>query len=153
MFFHKVKKKKVSTFNDPQPPTPSVPDVILPSLFSSAQPSPPSKMMILMTLLPFCQKVNSQVQCHNAYTITPLHLLNVGTVLSSYHHHHHHQWSLEQQEWRSCFDEKTWFLLLMQRFDGKSWFLLFCHPLKPYMILYSTGTVFFHCSIISWGLG
>ena len=26
------------------------------------------------------------------------------------------------------------------------WFLLFCHPLKLYMILYSTGTVFFHCS-------
>jgi len=31
----------------------------------------------------------------------------------------------------------------MQRFDGKAWFLLFCHPLKLYMILYSTGTVFF----------
>jgi len=39
--------------------------------------------------------------------------------------------------------EKTWFLLLMQRFDGKAWFLLFCRPLKLYMILYSTGTVFF----------
>jgi hypothetical protein len=31
--------------------------------------------------------------------------------------------------------------------------LLFCHPLKLYIILYSTGTVFFHCSIVSWGLG
>ena len=45
------------------------------------------------------------------------------------------------------------FLLLMQRFDGKAWFLLFCHPLKLYMILYSTCTVLFHCSIVSWGLG
>jgi len=41
----------------------------------------------------------------------------------------------------------------MQRFDGKACFLLFRHPLKLYMILYSTGTVFFHCSLISWGLG
>ena len=43
--------------------------------------------------------------------------------------------------------------LLMQRFDGKAWFLLFCRPLKLYMILYCTGTVFCHCSIVSWGLG
>ena len=43
----------------------------------------------------------------------------------------------------------TRFFLLMQRFDGKARFLLFCHPLKLYMILYSTGTVFFHCSIVS----
>ena len=35
---------------------------------------------------------------------------------------------------------------------GKAWFLLFCHPLKLYMILYSTGTVFFHCLIVFWGL-
>jgi hypothetical protein len=35
------------------------------------------------------------------------------------------------------------FSLLMQRFDGKALFLLFCYPLKLYMILYSTGTVFF----------
>ena len=47
----------------------------------------------------------------------------------------------------------TLFLLLMQRFDGKAWFLLFCHPLKLHMILHNTGTVFFHCSIFSWGLG
>jgi len=57
------------------------------------------KKMILMTLLPFHQKVNSQAQHHNAYTITPLHLLNIGIVLSSYHHrHHHHQSSLKQQD-------------------------------------------------------
>jgi len=31
----------------------------------------------------------------------------------------------------------------MQHFDGKAYFLLFCHPLKLYTILYSTGTVFF----------
>ena len=41
----------------------------------------------------------------------------------------------------------------MQCFDENAWFLLFWHPLKLYMVLYSTGTVFFHCSIISWGLG
>ena len=33
--------------------------------------------------------------------------------------------------------------------DGKALFLLFCHGLKLYMILYSTGTVFFHCSFVS----
>ena len=43
--------------------------------------------------------------------------------------------------------------LLIQRFDGKAWFLSFSHPLKLYMILYSTGTVLFDCSIVSWGLG
>jgi len=48
--------------------------------------------------------------------------------------------------------KKHVFSLLVQRLDGKELFLLFCHPLKLYMILYSTGTVFFHCSIISWGL-
>ena len=74
------------------------------------------KMMILMTLLPFRQKVNIQAQRHNAYTINPLHLLIVGIMLSSYHrrrrrhhhhHHHHHQWSSQQQEeWRSRFDGK-----------------------------------------------
>jgi len=37
----------------------------------------------------------------------------------------------------------------MQRFDEKARFLLFCHPLELYMILYSAGTVFFHCCIIS----
>ena len=37
--------------------------------------------------------------------------------------------------------------------DGKAWFLLFCHPLKLYVILYSTGTVFFHCCFVSWRLG
>ena len=47
----------------------------------------------------------------------------------------------------------TCFFPLLVRCDGKAWFLLFCHPLKLYMILYSTGTVFFHCSNISWGLG
>jgi len=31
----------------------------------------------------------------------------------------------------------------MQLFDVKALFLLFYHPLKLYMILYSTGTVFF----------
>ena len=31
----------------------------------------------------------------------------------------------------------------MQRFDGKAQCLLFCHLLKLYLILYSTGTVFF----------
>jgi hypothetical protein len=36
----------------------------------------------------------------------------------------------------------TRFSLLMQRFKGKAWFLLFCQPLKLYLILYSTGTVF-----------
>ena len=51
------------------------------------------KKMILMTLLLFLQKVSSQTQRHNAYTITPLHLLVVGIVLSTYHrsHRHHHQ--------------------------------------------------------------
>ena len=34
------------------------------------------------------------------------------------------------------------FLLFMKRFDGKAWFLLFCHALKLYMILYTTGTVY-----------
>ena len=29
----------------------------------------------------------------------------------------------------------------------------FCHSLKLYMILYSTSTVFFHCSIVFCGLG
>ena len=29
--------------------------------------------------------------------------------------------------------------MLMQRFDGKAEFLLLCHPLKLYVILYSTG--------------
>jgi len=43
MFFHKVEKKKVSTMEDPQPATSSVPDVIYPSSFSSAQSSPPSE--------------------------------------------------------------------------------------------------------------
>jgi hypothetical protein len=47
----------------------------------------------------------------------------------------------------------TFFPLLMQYFYGKAWFLLFCHPLKLFMILYSTSTVFFHCSIFCWGLG
>ena len=37
-------------------------------------------------------------------------------------------------------------LFLMRRFDGKARFLLFCHPLK---LQYSTGTVFFHSSIVS----
>jgi hypothetical protein len=56
------------------------------------------KHMVLMTLLPFRQKANSQAQRHNAYNITTLQLLIVGIVLSSYHrrhrhhhHHHHHQ--------------------------------------------------------------
>jgi hypothetical protein len=49
------------------------------------------KKMILITLLPFRQKINSQAQRHNAYTIAALHLLIAGIVLSSYHHHHHHQ--------------------------------------------------------------
>ena len=41
----------------------------------------------------------------------------------------------------------------MQSFDGIAWFLLFCHPLKLYKILSSTGTVFFHCCIVTWLLG
>ena len=81
-----------------------------------------SKMMILMTLLPIRQKLNSQAQRHNAYTITP------------------HQWSSQQQEeWRSCFDGKTWFLLLLQRFDGEARFLL----------LSSLETVQYRYSILS----
>jgi hypothetical protein len=39
----------------------------------------------------------------------------------------------------------------MQLFEGKEWFLSFCHPLKLYMILYSTGTVSFYCCIFLWG--
>jgi len=35
-------------------------------------------------------KEKFHAQHHNAYTITPLHLLTVGIVLSSYHRHHHH---------------------------------------------------------------
>jgi len=50
-------------------------------------------------------------------------------------------------------NNKMFFSLLMQRFDGKAWFLLFSHSFKLYMILYRTGTVFFHCCIFSWGLG
>jgi hypothetical protein len=46
-------------------------------------------------------------------------------------------------------DEKILFLWLMQHFDGKARFLLFCYPLKLCMILYSTGTVFFYCSIVA----
>jgi hypothetical protein len=46
-------------------------------------------------------------------------------------------------------NNNTFFSLLMQCFDRKAWFLLFCHPLKLYLILYSTGTVLFHCCIIS----
>ena len=81
-----------------------------------------SKMMILMTLLPIRQKLNSQAQRHNTYTITP------------------HQWSSQQQEeWRSCFDGKTWFLLLLQRFDGEARFLL----------LSSLETVQYRYSILS----
>jgi hypothetical protein len=45
------------------------------------------KKMILMTLLPFRQ-VNSQLQRHNAYTITPLCPFFVASVLSSHHRHH-----------------------------------------------------------------
>jgi len=44
------------------------------------------------------------------------------------------------------------FSLILQSFVGKAWFLLFYHPLKLYVKLYSTGTVFFHCCIICWGL-
>jgi len=51
------------------------------------------------------------------------------------------------------FDGKTRFLLLMQRFDGKAGFKFFCHTLKLYMILYSRDTVFFHCYIVSSGIG
>jgi hypothetical protein len=47
------------------------------------------KKMIFLTLLPFRQKVNSQSQRHNAYSIIPLYLLIVVFVLSSYHRHHH----------------------------------------------------------------
>jgi len=37
----------------------------------------------------------------------------------------------------------THFFIPCQHFDGKARFLLYRHPLKLYMILYSTGTVFF----------
>jgi len=43
-------------------------------------------------------------QHHNAYTITLLHLLIEGIVLSKYHCHHHHNHQLssqQQEEWRS----------------------------------------------------
>ena len=106
------------------------------------------KMMILMTLFLFCQKVSSQAQHHNAYTITPLHVLIVGIVLPSYDHcrRRHHQWSLQQEEeWRSQFDWKTWFLLLMQCYDGKAWFLLFCHPLNC-----TVPVVFFFIALLSF---
>jgi len=53
---------------------------------------------------------------------------------------------------KTC-NNKIFFSLLMLRFDGKAWFLLFCHPLKLYMTLYNTGTVFSHCSTDSCGLG
>ena len=46
--------------------------------------------MILMTPLLFRQKVNSQAQSDNVYTIIPLHLLVVGIVISSYHRSHRH---------------------------------------------------------------
>jgi len=46
-------------------------------------------------------------------------------------------------------NSNTLFSLFMQHFDGKARFLLLCHPLELYMILYSTGTVFPHCSIVS----
>ena len=42
MFFHKV-EKKLTTSEDTQPSKSSAPDVISPSSFSSAQPSPPSE--------------------------------------------------------------------------------------------------------------
>jgi len=91
MFFHKV-EKAVSTIEDPQPSTSFAPDVILQSSFSSDQPSPSYEEDGGDTLFPFRQKVNSQAQRHNAYTMTPLHLLIVGIVLSSYHRRHrHHQ--------------------------------------------------------------
>ena len=66
MFCHKV-KKKVSTVVDPQASSP-VPDIILQSFFSSDQPSPPSGKVILMTLLPFLQKVSTK---HSVRMPTP----------------------------------------------------------------------------------
>ena len=48
-----------------------------------------------------------------------------------------------------CVTVTRFFSLLMQRFEGKVLFLLFCHPLKLYTILYSTGTVLCHCSVVS----
>jgi len=55
--------------------------------------------MFFISLFPFRQKVNSQSQPHNAYIITPIHLLIVVIVLSLYHRPHH-QWSSQQKEWR-----------------------------------------------------
>jgi len=49
--------------------------------------------------------------------------------------------------------EKHDFYYLCSALMEKAWFLLFCRPLKLYMILYSTGTEFFRCSIVSSGLG
>ena len=139
LLFHKVKKKKCSLSK-----TLSHQNHLQLMLFSHHRFHLLSffhlpKMMILMTLLPFHQKFNNQAQRHNAYTITTLHLLIIGIVLSSYHcrHCHSNQWpSQQQQEWRSRFDGKSLFLWLMQCYDGKTWFLFFCHPLKLYMVQY-----------------
>ena len=51
----------------------------------------------------------------------------------------------------SCklYNNKMFFSLLVQRRDRKARFLLFYCALKMCMILYSTATVYFHCSIVS----
>ena len=46
--------------------------------------------MILITVVPFRLKVNSQLQRHNAYTINPLQFLMVVNALLSNHSHHCH---------------------------------------------------------------
>ena len=106
MFIHKVKKKNVhyrrpSAIKDHLRLTSSSRHCFrLLSLLHLLQ------KIILMTLLPFRQKINSQAKSNNACTII------AGIVLSSYHrrhrhhhhhhHHHHHQWSSQQQEeWKS----------------------------------------------------
>jgi len=95
MFFHKVEKKKC-------PLSKTLSQQYHLSLTSSTHHC--SRLltllqlpkMILMTVLPFHQKIKSQSGRCNAYTITPIHLLIVVIVLSSYrrhhrHYHHHHQ--------------------------------------------------------------
>jgi len=47
----------------------------------------------------------------------------------------------------------TRFFIVYTALWWKAWFLLFSRPLKLYLILYSTGTVFFHCCIVYWRLG
>ena len=74
MFLHKVKKKTMSTIDNPQPLTSSVDTVE--KCHESPETDDPS--------INFNQKINSLTQCYSIYNITPFHLIIVGTVSWSY---------------------------------------------------------------------